>query len=220
LRDESNKTELRNAKSEAKRLATEVFPDLTVGLVHGDMKSDEKERAMTTFREGKTQVLVATTVIEVGVDVPNATVMMIENAERFGLAQLHQLRGRIGRGRHESHCILVTDLDLGQSDNDPGISLVAERLHALVRSQDGFELAETDLKQRGEGQLFGTRQSGMPQLKLTRVLKHQHIIKKGREVAARLLDDDPELADYEHEPLAREMRARFPEHALEVVHSG
>lgn len=220
LRDESNKTELRNAKSEAKRLASEVFPELKVGLVHGDMKSAEKEVAMTAFRGGETQVLVATTVIEVGVDVPNATVMMIENAERFGLAQLHQLRGRIGRGSHESHCILVTDVDLSAAQSDPGVALVAERLEALVRSQDGFELAETDLRQRGEGQLFGSRQSGMPQLKLTRVLKHQRIIKKGRELAARLLDDDPDLTGYENEPLGREMRARFPEDALEVVHSG
>lgn len=175
---------------------------------------------MAAFRDGITQVLVATTVIEVGVDVPNATVMLIDNAERFGLSQLHQLRGRIGRGRHESHCLLATDVDLSLSGEDAPVALIAERLQAVVRSQDGFELAETDLRQRGEGQLFGTRQSGMPQLKITRVLQHRHIIMKGRELAERVLDDDPELADYEHEPLAREMRARFPEKTLEVTQSG
>ncbi|MFN2525871.1 MAG: ATP-dependent DNA helicase RecG [Actinomycetota bacterium] len=220
LRDESSKIEVRNAKAEAKRLAAEIFPELEIGLVHGDMKSDQKERAMTEFRDGVSQVLVATTVIEVGVDVPNATVMLIDNAERFGLAQLHQLRGRIGRGSHASHCLLATDVDLSRAADDPSVTPVAERLQALVRSQDGFELAETDLRQRGEGQLFGTRQSGMPQLKITRVLQHQNIIKKGRELAAQLLDGDPELTEYDHEPLAREMRARFPENALEVVHSG
>src|SRR3712207_4629340 len=127
LRDESDKVELRRAKGEAKRLAEDVFPELQVGLVHGDMKADEKEEAMTSFRDGKTDVLVATTVIEVGVDVPNATVMLIENAERFGLAQLHQLRGRIGRYEHASHCILATDLDLDAAP-DEATALAAERL--------------------------------------------------------------------------------------------
>jgi ATP-dependent DNA helicase RecG len=220
LRDESDKTELRSAKAEAKRLAEDVFPDLEVGLVHGDMKSAEKEEAMTAFRDAKTQVLVATTVIEVGVDVPNATVMLVEDAERFGLAQLHQLRGRIGRGAHQSYCILATDLDLSKAGEDPAISLAEERLRAVEATRDGFELALVDLKHRGEGQLFGARQSGMPQLKMARVLEHQDIVKQARDLAVEILDEDPELRGYEHLALEKEMRARFPEKALDVVQSG
>jgi ATP-dependent DNA helicase RecG len=217
LRDESDRLELRSAKSEARRLAAEVFPDLVVGLVHGDMRSDDKEAAMAAFRDGRSQVLVATTVVEVGIDVPNATVMLVEDAERFGLAQLHQLRGRIGRGAYPSFCVLATDLDLAAPEFS---AAAAERLEALVRTRDGFELALTDLRQRGEGELFGARQSGMPQLKMARVLEHQQVVKQARDVASALLDEDPELAAYEHVALQREMRNRFPERALEVVHSG
>jgi ATP-dependent DNA helicase RecG len=220
LRDESDKVELRSAKSEAKRLASEVFPDLRVGLVHGDMKSDEKEAAMTAFRDGVTDVLVATTVVEVGVDVPNATVMLIEDADRFGLAQLHQLRGRIGRGSYDSTCILATDLDLSQAAENPAVALAAERLQAVEGSNDGFALAMTDLKQRGEGQLFGARQSGMPELKIARVLRDQAVVKLARDLAVALLDDDPELRGYAHIALEREMRNRFSEAAFDVVQSG
>ncbi|HEY7873606.1 MAG TPA: ATP-dependent DNA helicase RecG, partial [Actinomycetota bacterium] len=168
LRDESDKVELRSAKAEAKRLAAKVFPDLVVGLVHGDMRAQEKDDAMSGFRDGKTQVLVATTVVEVGVDIPNATVMLIEDADRFGLAQLHQLRGRIGRGEHQSYCVLVTDLDLDAADDDAAIRLARERLEAVEAKSDGFELAWIDIAQRGEGQLFGARQSGVPQLKMAK----------------------------------------------------
>lgn len=220
LRDESDKTELRSAKAEAVRLAEDVFPDLEVGLVHGDMKSAEKEAAMAAFRDGKTKVLVATTVIEVGVDIPNASVMLIEDAERFGLAQLHQLRGRIGRGAHRSFCVLATDLDLTKATEDPAIALAYERLASVVETRDGFKLALVDLKQRGEGQLFGARQSGMPQLKMARVLEHREILEKARDEAIALLDKDPELTEWGHEALAREMRDRFPEGALDVIQSG
>jgi ATP-dependent DNA helicase RecG len=220
LRDESEATELRSAKAEASRLAGEVFPDLRVGLVHGDMKSQDKESAMGAFRDRTIQVLVATTVVEVGVDVPNATVMVIENAERFGLAQLHQLRGRIGRGTHGSHCVLVTDLDPSKSSEDPVVRVAHERLAAVVNTTDGFELALVDLRHRGEGQLFGARQSGMPQLKMTRVLEHQDIVIKGREIAMEVLDRDPELRAYEHNALAREMRDRFADVAVDVVGAG
>jgi ATP-dependent DNA helicase RecG len=220
LRDESNKTELRNAKAESKRLAEEVFPDLKVGLVHGDMKSADKEQAMTEFRDGVTQVLVATTVVEVGVDVPNATVMLVEDSERFGLAQLHQLRGRIGRGEHSSYCILATDLDLSKAAEDPAVGLASVRLNALVENRNGFDLAMIDLQQRGEGQLFGARQSGMPQLKMARVLEHRDTVLQARDEAVRLLDEDPELRAYEHIALAREMRDRFSDTALDVVQSG
>lgn len=220
LRDESDKTELRSAKAEAKRLAESVFPDLDVGLVHGDMKSAEKEAAMTAFRDGSTDVLVATTVIEVGVDIPNATVMLIEDAERFGLAQLHQLRGRVGRGQHASYCVLATDVDLSKADEDPAIALIRERLVAVESTRDGFKLARVDLKQRGEGELFGARQSGMPELKMARVLDHQREVQSARDLAVRILDEDPDLRAWEHRELAREMRHRFPEETLDVVQSG
>ena len=220
LREESEAAELKNAKTEAARLAAEVFPDLAVGLVHGDMKGADKEAAMAAFRSGSTQVLVATTVIEVGVDVPNATVMLIENAERFGLAQLHQLRGRIGRGGHESRCLLATDLDPGAASADPKVALAFDRLRAVVGNSDGFKLAVIDLEQRGEGHLFGARQSGMPELKMARVLEHRDVVIAARNMAERVLSDDPELSAYEHIWLAREMRDRFPESALDVVQSG
>ncbi|HYI46564.1 MAG TPA: ATP-dependent DNA helicase RecG [Actinomycetota bacterium] len=221
LRDESDKVELRSAKAESKRLAAEVFPDLSVGLVHGDMKSAEKEAAMDAFRNGEMQVLVATTVIEVGVDIPNATVMMIEDADRFGLAQLHQLRGRVGRGEHDSFCILATDIDLAKAAEDPAVAIAAERLFAVESTLDGFRLAEVDLQLRGQGQLFGARQSGMPDLKLADdVLKYQDVIKMAREEAVKLLDGDPELREFEHQALEREMRDRFPEDTLDVVQSG
>lgn len=221
LRDESDKLELRSAKSESKRLAAEVFPDLTVGLVHGDMKSVDKEAAMTSFRDGRMQILVATTVIEVGVDIPNATVMMVEDADRFGLAQLHQLRGRVGRGEHDSYCILATDIDLSKAAEDPAVAIAAERLLAVESTQDGFRLAEVDLRLRGQGQLLGARQSGMPDLKLADdVLKYQDVIKMARDEAMKLLDADPELRDFDHQALEREMRDRFPDEALDVVQSG
>ncbi|MGH2736652.1 MAG: ATP-dependent DNA helicase RecG [Actinomycetota bacterium] len=220
LRDESDKTELRSAKAEAKRLAEEVFPDLEVGLVHGDMRSEDKEAAMTAFRDNTTHVLVATTVVEVGVDISNATVMVIEDSERFGLAQLHQLRGRIGRGEHESYCILLTDLDLAKAEDDPSIAAVEERLRAVEATGDGFKLAMVDLRQRGEGQLFGARQSGMPQLKLARVLQHRKVVTEARRLAEEVIEHDPELREWEHQWLEREMRDRFPDRALDVVQSG
>ena len=220
LRDESDKSELRSAKAEAKRLAEEVFVDLSIGLVHGDMKSVDKESAMAAFRDNTTQVLVATTVIEVGVDVPNATVMLIEDADRFGLAQLHQLRGRVGRGEHESYCVLATDLDLSRASEDQAVALAAERLQAVEASGDGFKLSIVDLRQRGEGQLFGARQSGMPQLRLARVLQHKNVVLAARKLAEATIDRDPDLRAYEHIALEREMRDRFPERALDVVQSG
>jgi ATP-dependent DNA helicase RecG len=220
LRDESDKVELRSAKAEAKRLAQEVFPDLRVGLVHGDMKSDDKEAAMTAFRDGRTDVLVATTVVEVGVDVPNATVMLIEDADRFGLAQLHQLRGRIGRGEHDSVCILATDLDFGTAGEIPAVALALDRLQAVEKSNDGFALAMTDLRQRGEGQLFGARQSGMPELKIARVVRDEAAVKLARDLAVKVLDEDPELRGYGNIALEREMRDRFSGAEFDVVQSG
>ena len=142
--DETNRLEVRSAEREADRLATEIFPDLRVLLLHGRMRPREKDERMEAFRTGQADVLISTTVIEVGVDVPNATVMLVENAERFGLAQLHQLRGRIGRGAHRSLCVLFDESDRGNEE-------ARARLDAMVRTTDGFELADEDLRLRGRG---------------------------------------------------------------------
>src|ERR1017187_6860404 len=141
-------------------LAVEVFPQLRIGLMHGRLSTAEKESAMERFKAGETQVLVSTTVIEVGIDVPNATVMVIEQAERFGLSQLHQLRGRVGRGAAQSYCILITER---MSDT------AKERIRTLVDSTDGFYISEMDLKLRGPGEFFGTKQAGQPDRKTTRL---------------------------------------------------
>src|SRR6202034_117397 len=143
-------------------LSTIVFPSLRVGLLHGKLKAEDKESAMEKFQRGETQILVSTTVIEVGVDVPNATVIVIEQAERFGLAQLHQLRGRVGRGGEQSYCVLVTG-----KLNDVG----RERIRTLVESNDGFYIAEMDMKLRGSGEFFGTRQSGMPSFQIGNIMR-------------------------------------------------
>jgi ATP-dependent DNA helicase RecG len=151
-----------------------VFPLLKVGLLHGRMKSGDKEATMLAFKNGETQVLVSTTVIEVGVDVPNATVMVIEHAERFGLAQLHQLRGRVGRGAAQSYCVLVTER-LGE--------VARERIRTLVDSSDGFHIAEMDLKLRGPGEFLGTRQSGLPAFRIGNLIRDQEILEWARREA-------------------------------------
>src|SRR5271167_3263939 len=151
---ENEETELKAAIKMYRELSSDVFADLKVGLLHGRLDSELKDQVMRMFQKGELQILVATTVIEVGVDVPNATVMVIEHAERFGLAQLHQLRGRIGRGAAKSYCILMT----GGKVTEEG----ERRLDAMVRTNDGFQIAELDLELRGPGEFFGTRQAGMP----------------------------------------------------------
>jgi ATP-dependent DNA helicase RecG len=198
--DEANKSEVRAAEAEAERLATKVFPDLSVELLHGRMRPAEKERRMEAYRTGEHHVLISTTVIEVGVDVPNATVMLVENAERFGLAQLHQLRGRIGRGEHASYCVLF---DESPPDNEEARS----RLEAMVRTTDGFELADEDLRLRGEGTLFDVRQSGLPDLKLARLAEDLELVRRARARAFDLIERDPDLS--EHPTLMEELRTRF-----------
>jgi ATP-dependent DNA helicase RecG len=198
--DEDNKTQVKAAEAEAERLRTEVFPDLHVELLHGRMRPKDKEQIMDRFRSGEADVLISTTVIEVGVDVPNATVMLVENAERFGLAQLHQLRGRIGRGQHESHCILFDDSGRGNEE-------AGARIDAMVRTTDGFELADEDLRLRGEGTLFDTKQSGMPDLKLARLAEDFELVKRARARAFALLEDDRGLAG--HPDLLDELKRRF-----------
>jgi ATP-dependent DNA helicase RecG len=198
--DESNRTQVKAAEAEAERLRTDVFPGLRVALLHGRMRPKEKDRIMEVFRAGEADILISTTVIEVGVDIPNATVMLIENAERFGLAQLHQLRGRIGRGAHPSFCVLFDDSD------EQNIEARA-RIDAMVRSTDGFELADEDLRLRGEGTLFDTRQSGMPDLKLARLAEDLDLVKRARARAFGLLGDDPGLL--RHPELLEELKRRF-----------
>jgi ATP-dependent DNA helicase RecG len=198
--DEGNRTQVRAAEAEAARLATEVFPDLEVQLLHGRMRPKEKERVMDAFRQERADVLISTTVIEVGVDVPNATVMLVEDAERFGLAQLHQLRGRIGRGAHVSYCVLFD----GSSEDNPE---ARARIEAMVRTTDGFELADEDLRLRGEGTLFDVRQSGMPDLKLARLAEDLDLVKRARARAFSLIEQDPRLEG--HPSLLAELRERF-----------
>ncbi|MET0895555.1 MAG: ATP-dependent DNA helicase RecG, partial [Acidimicrobiia bacterium] len=181
----SAKLEARAATEEVERLVAEDLAGLRLGLLHGQMPSAEKEAVMARFRAGDVDVLVATTVIEVGVDVPNATVMVIEDADRFGLLQLHQLRGRIGRGEHASRCYLLADPTTPQGE---------ARMEAMVESGDGFELAERDLAIRGAGEVFGERQAGWTDLKLGRLPHDEPIVIAARAAAERILDDDPDLA--------------------------
>ncbi|MHB1498729.1 MAG: ATP-dependent DNA helicase RecG [Acidimicrobiales bacterium] len=196
LVEESEKVQAASATEELARLAAGPLRGLRLGLLHGQLGSREKEGAMAAFRAGREQVLVATTVIEVGVDVPNATVMVIEDAGRFGIAQLHQLRGRVGRGADRSFCYL-----LGEAPTAEG----AQRLSALERSNDGFELAEVDLDLRGEGTILGTRQKGVNDLKLASLRRHRKYVLLAREVAFQIVDADPGLA--RHQALARELRS-------------
>jgi len=171
------KSGLKSAVEMHEKLRTGPLAGLRVGLLHGRLDADEKEIIMRRFQRGEIDVLVATTVIEVGVDVPNATVMVVEHAERFGLAQLHQLRGRVGRGPAKSYCILMT----GERVSPLG----EERLNAMVRTQDGFELAEVDLNQRGPGEFFGTRQAGLPDFRVSNLLRDRQLLELAKMEAAR-----------------------------------
>lgn len=205
LVEESDKVEAKAAVDEYERLRQEVFPDLTLGLIHGRLKSDEKETVMRAFYQGEIDVLVSTSVIEVGVDVPNATVMLVDGANRFGLAQLHQFRGRVGRGQHQSFCILIADGETIQA---------AERLTALEQTNDGFQLAEKDLELRGPGEFFGRRQSGLPEIKLASLLDME-MLTITREEARNLIEADPMLTAPEHAYL-RDQVAQFWETAADV----
>lgn len=185
-----------------RRLQKEVFPDLKVGLLHGKMRDEEKDEVMRRFRDGEYHILVSTAVVEVGVDVPNATVMVIEGANRFGLAQLHQFRGRVGRGGDEAYCLLIPETENAAAEN--------ERLRAMVEISDGFRLAEKDLQQRGPGEFLGTRQSGydVSFLRLANMLDVR-LIEKARTLAQRLLEQDPDLQAPEHRLLAETLARRW-----------
>jgi len=190
LVEESEKLDLKDATRMADHLQKDVFPEFRIGLLHGRMKSDEKEAIMSEFKEGGIQILVATTVIEVGIDIPNASVMVVEHAERFGLSQLHQLRGRIGRGRYPSKCILLAQY---RSSEEAKV-----RLRAMEKSTDGFKIAEEDLELRGPGEFFGIRQSGLPDFRVAHIIRDTPILIEARKEAFQLVQEDPELVQPSH----------------------
>ncbi len=184
LLEESEGLDFKAVKEEARRLKEEVFPEFEVELIHGKLKAEEKERIMRKFKEGLIQILVSTTVIEVGIDISNATVMVIEHAERFGLSQLHQLRGRIGRGANESYCLLLGNLKTEESK---------KRIAAMLKSNNGFYIAEVDLTLRGPGEFYGLRQSGLPNFRVADIITDEDLLKKARDSAFSLVKDDPKL---------------------------
>ena len=195
LIEESEAIAAQAAVVEYERLSQEVFPDLRVGLLHGRLPSAEKDTVMESFRSGKLDILVSTPVIEVGIDIPNATVMLIESADRFGLSQLHQFRGRVGRGKEQSYCML-----LAENPSEVG----RERLDIIENTQDGFKLAEEDLKMRGPGEFFGTRQSGLPDLRMAKI-SDVALLELARNEAIKLFQVDPGLERAEHRLLAQEL---------------
>ncbi len=210
--EENEETELKAAIKMYRELSGKMFADLKVGLLHGRLDSDLKDQVMRMFQRGEIEVLVATTVIEVGVDVPNATVMVIEHAERFGLAQLHQLRGRIGRGAAKSYCILMT----GGKVSEDG----EKRLDAMVRTSDGFQIAELDLALRGPGEFFGTRQAGMPSFRVADLIRDRQLLEAAkREAAAVIRGPNAEISEVEISRALLYMRSRW-QHTYGLVEVG
>jgi ATP-dependent DNA helicase RecG len=200
--EEADSKQIKAAVDEYHRLKTKVFPQFAVGLLHGQMSADDKTAVMADFRSGKLDVLVSTVVIEVGVDIPNATMMVIENANRFGLAQLHQLRGRIGRGQSKSYCFLFAE-----TEDETAVS----RLEIMTRSRDGFEIAEHDLKLRGPGELFSTRQHGLPDMKIANIVEDFELLNLARRDAFAMIKDDPTLTNADHAAIRTELIKRFGE---------
>jgi ATP-dependent DNA helicase RecG len=197
-----SKTGLKAALHMYDELRKKIFPDLRVGLLHGRLDSEEKDETMRRFKAGEIDVLVSTTVIEVGVDVPNATVMVVEHAERFGLSQLHQLRGRIGRGAAKSYCVLMT----GGKVSDEA----ERRLSEMVRTQDGFAIAELDLELRGPGEFFGTKQAGMPGMRVANILRDRNLLELAKTEAARLVQEtDPEITAEDRQRVMQHLRQHW-----------
>jgi ATP-dependent DNA helicase RecG len=219
LIEESEKLDLKAATVHYNRLQQEVFPDLRLGLIHGRLAGEERDAVMERFTRGEIDILVATTVIEVGIDVSNATVMVIENAERFGLSQLHQLRGRVGRGSDRSYCILVAKKWIARRAGraaSRGTAIAADqqllaerRLAAMVATTDGFSIAETDLRLRGPGDFFGTRQSGIPEFKIADILADAALLDAARADALAIVESDPHLGKSEHRSLLSYLRSRY-----------
>ncbi|MCJ8277163.1 MAG: ATP-dependent DNA helicase RecG, partial [Bdellovibrionales bacterium] len=195
LVEESEKIDLSNATDEYEKLKQE-FPEFKIGLVHGKMKSEEKDQVMEAFRDKEFDILVATTVIEVGVDVPNANIIWIDHSERFGLSQLHQLRGRVGRGSHKSYCILSLGHAVSQESR--------ERVTLMENTSDGFKIAEADLEIRGPGEFLGARQSGLPGFKMANLVRDMPLLKQARQAAFEVIQRDPELKSYENKALKEE----------------
>jgi ATP-dependent DNA helicase RecG len=200
LVEESDKVELKAAVQEAAALSSSEFKDFKVGLIHGQLPPEEKDVIMQDFRARKFDILIATTVIEVGIDVPNASVIVIEHADRFGLATLHQLRGRVGRGKDKSFCILV---------GNPKTDEAVRRLETMEKYSSGFKLAEEDLNLRGPGEFFGTAQHGILQLKAGNLIKDVELIEKAKQAAASLLAGDPELKSPELSHLRAEIIKQY-----------
>ncbi len=230
LVEESEKLDLKAATESYEKLKSEVFTDYRVGLIHGRMSSDEKDNIMTDFEQKKIDILVSTTVIEVGIDVPNASVMVVEHAERLGLSQLHQLRGRVGRGAEQSYCILIAPGWMGRKikvgstiptlDGAEDTKQIAERrLRTMLETLDGFKIAEIDLELRGPGDYFGTRQSGLPALRLANLLTDGDILLSARHEAFQLIDTDPHLRLPEHHVL-RKSFDEWMKDALGLLHGG
>jgi len=211
LVDESEKLSVKSAVASKNRWEKDYLPGCSVGLLHGQMPSEEKELVMQRFTNGEYQILVTTSVVEVGVDVPNATVMIIEEAQRFGLAQLHQLRGRVGRGKHTGYCFLVAGEDLSAE--------ALERLSILEMTSDGFRIAEADLEMRGPGEFIGTRQTGAPALQIADLVRDSHILEDARKAAFELVAADPNLKNPEHALIAARLNERWGE-KFELVQIG
>lgn len=207
LVEESEAIEAKAAVDLVEELKSEFFSDLRLGLLHGKMKPSEKDETMKKFKNKELDILVSTTVIEVGVNVPNATLMIIENAERFGLAQLHQLRGRVGRGSHKSYCILIYS---SKSE------VCSQRMAIMEETTDGFKISEKDLEIRGPGEFFGTRQHGLPELKVANIFKHMKILKIAQQEARYIISEDPKLNNYENEKIKKEILKKF-ENRLEEI---
>lgn len=209
---ENEESELKAAVKMYRELSGNIFPDLKVGLLHGRLDADLKDQVMRMFQRGELQILVATTVIEVGVDVPNATVMVIEHAERFGLAQLHQLRGRIGRGAAKSYCILMT----GGKVTEEG----ERRLDAMVKTNDGFKIAELDLELRGPGEFFGTRQAGIPSFRVANIIRDAELLEAAKHEAAGVIaGPNDEISAAEISRALVHMRAKW-QHTYGLVEVG
>ena len=208
LVEESETLDITSATETAEEIKRDFFPDLRVGLLHGKMKPSEKDAIMTAFKNHELDILVSTTVIEVGVNVPNSTLMIIENAERFGLAQLHQLRGRVGRGKYQSYCVLI----YGSNSE-----VCRKRMDIMEETNDGFKISEKDLEIRGPGEFFGTMQHGVPELKIANLFKHMKILKTVQQEARIIIGDDPTLDFKEYRGLKREIESKFKDKIEEDI---